>query len=470
MKSRFYCTLVIIPLLFKIISAQTISQDEFLNQLKLKHPLFEKEKLTVQINKEKQQSFLGDQDWKFLSSLNYSHEKPAIAGMGAERTDALSLSGGVEKLFWETGGSFSTSLSFDRVDLKIDPFFGFPDSYYQSKFAITYIHPLLQNKNGFLNKLQYDLKQYDIDFSEILILENQEDFLAQCASKFLDWVLLSEQKTIVSERLSLSGEALDNARKKRKAHLIDQVDVLRAEDAVLIAKQNLVLVESQWKALQAELAVITQNDELYDLSPEFDLYKIAQLMPRDEETMQLKQNSRLIKTLDIHIKQLKYSRKGYEEQAKPQLSLVAQLNIKNADEGFGNSLKMDKPDAIGGLQFSVPLGNRTTKSQIAMSDLQITQLEKQRDEVTLNLVSALTSLYIRIEEMKKVLTLNQEQIESAKEKTKEELRLYNQGRGDLTFVIQSQDGEQNSKLTYASNAQTYHKLLINYQALTDKLF
>lgn len=51
--------------------------------------------------------------------------------------------------------------------------------------------------------------------------------------------------------------------------------------------------------------------------------------------------------------------------------------------------------------------------------------------------------------MKIILTLNQEQIESAKERTKEELKLYNKGRGDFTFVILSRDNEQNAKLTYA---------------------
>ena len=131
---------------------------------------------------------------------------------------------------------------------------------------------------------------------------------------------------------------------------------------------------------------------------------------------------------------------------------------------------MDKPDIIGGLQFDVPLGSRTAKSQIAKTDLQIAQLEKKRDELTINLVAALTNLYIQIEELEKILTLNQEQIESARAKTAEELKLYNQGRVDLTFVIQSQDGERNARLNYAMNALTYHKLITEYRALTDTLY
>ena len=61
------------------------------------------------------------------------------------------------------------------------------------------------------------------------------------------------------------------------------------------------------------------------------------------------------------------------------------------------------------------------------------------------------------------------EIESSKRKTAEELKLYNQGRGQLTFVIQSRDSEQNAGLTYAKNALTYQKLLLQYRALTDQL-
>ena len=456
--------------LTSLLYAQTITQEEFLNQLRRVHPVFEKEKLTAQIEKQEQKSLLGTQDWNVISSVNFIHEEPAVAIAGPEKTDAFTVDGGVQKLFWKTGGRLSASFSSSRANIKIDPFYGFPESFYQNQISLTYTHPLLKNRNGFLDRFQYELKQYDIDFSDIQALENQEDFLANCAAKFLDWVFLTEQKKIVSERLKLSEEELSRTKRKREANLVDEVDVIRAEDAVRIWRQNQVLVESQWKALQAELAVLSQNDGLYDVSPQFDLYQVEELIPLSDAISQLKESSRLIKTLSIRLKQLQYARRGFEETSKPDLSLMTQFSTKNLDESFGKSLGMDKPDALVGLQFSVPLGNRTARSQVAKTDLQIAQLEKQLDEVTLSLTSALTNLHIQIKELEEVLKLNQEQIESAKEKTEEELKLYNQGRGQLTFVIQSRDSEQNAKLGYAQNALTYHKLIIEYRALMDQLY
>lgn len=450
--------------------AQTITQNEFLEQLIQLHPQFEKEKLTAQIETKERNSFVGAEDWQLISTAFYAHEEPAIAFASPERSDAFSVSGGVERLFWKTGSRLTASFSSTRSSIKIDPFYRFPSSFYENQFSISYTHPLLKNKNGFLDKLQYDLKQYDIDFSEVQAIENLENFLTSSALKFLDWVYLTEQKEIVQERLRLSEEELTRTQKKREANLIDQADVIRAEDAVRIWKQNLVLIESYWHALQAELAVLTQNNRLYDLSPEFNLYQIEEHASLEETISQLKENSRILQLLNIRSEQLGYSRRGFEETSKPELSLVTRFNTKNVDERLGNSLEMDKPDVTVGLQFRFPLGNRTARSKITKTDLQISQLNKEIEEVTLDLVSAYTGLYIQIKELENVLALNREQIKSAQERTGEELNLYNQGRGELTFVIQSRDNEQNAKLTYAQNALTYHQLIIQSRALMDELY
>jgi outer membrane protein TolC len=460
-----------------VMNAQTIDRDVFLDRLKRVHPLFEKERLTAQIESEERNSLQGSEDWTAFSSLFYSHEEPTITFTGPEKTDAVSFDGGLERAFWRTGGRLSASYSTSLATVELGPAFGdfpIPDPIYQNQFAVTYTHPLMRNKGGLLDRLQYDLKKYDVDFSEVLSFENREDFLANVSQQFLDWVYLTEQKRIVRGRLKLSEEEYERTEKKREAHLVDQADVIRAEDAVRFWKQNLVLVESQWKSLQAELAVLSMNDDLYGLFPEFPLYEREALPPLDEAISRLKEDSRLINALEIRLEQLRYSLGGFENTLKPDLSLVAQFNIKNAvddaDDGYLNSWELTRPDALVGLQFSVPLGNRTIKRQITKTDLQIEQLEKELEDLTLSLVAALTEVHIQIGELEKVLALNREQIESARLRTNEELDLYNQGRGELTFVIQSRDNEQNAKLTYAQNALTYQKLVVAYSALMDQLY
>jgi outer membrane protein TolC len=474
---------------FSLLQAQTITMDQFLNQLQQAHPLFEKERLTVQIDREKQESYLGAQDWIISSSMNYSRLNPLPPGSFIpERVDQINVGAVAQRAFWKTGGRLSFSWSSDLTDqmglkdivLPLGDLTGNPEipdmvfetgpsKYYQNAIAVTYTHPLLKNRGGFLDRLQYDLKQYDIDFSEVQVVENQEGFLAMAAGKYLDWILLTEQKKIIQDRLKLNEGELARTKEKREANLIDQVDVLRAEDAVRIARKNQILVESRWNALRSELATLSLNSDFFEVGPEFDLDAFVELMTFEEASTYLNGNSRPVRVLKVRLDQLKHARRGYEEILKPELSIIAQVNSKNLAEDLGESLKMTENDAYIGLQFNVPLKNRTAKSQITQSDLQTMQLEKELLDLSLTLTSTLINIYVQIEEMEEVLKLDKEQIQSAKRRTDEELKLYNQGRSNMTFVIQSQDSEENSKLTYIVNAVTYHKLIVAFRSLMDQL-
>ena len=450
--------------------SQTVTLTEFLNQLKNEHPLFTKENLTSEIFRARQQSLTGAQDWNFASSLGYFSNEPVINFSGPDKTVGGSFNGGIVKTFWGTGGRLSTTITTTSLSFTLPASFGaFPTDFYQSEVALTYIHPLMKNRKGFLDRLQYNLMQFDIDATEINALENEENFLTESANKFLNWVFLVEQRNIIEERLNLSRTELERTERKRKANLVEKVDLIRAGDAVRIAEQNMFLSESRLKGLKAELAVLTQQDDYDNTTPLYELYNTETLPLLEEVRANIKSDSRIVRMLNIRIQQLNLVRRGFKETAKPNLGLVAQLSKKELNESLSGSFGLEKTDALIALQFSIPLGNKTAKSNISQTDVQISQLQSQIREVVIGLTSIISNLHTQMTEMEKVLRLNVEQINSSREKTEEELKLYNQGRGDLTFVIQSRDNEQNAKLLYAVNAFTYHTLFIQYRSLTDQL-
>ena len=449
---------------------ETITLTEFLSQLKNEHPLFTKENLTSEIFRTRQQSLTGAQDWNFASSIGYFSDEPVISFASPTKTSGGSLSGGLEKTFWGTGARLSTTITTTSLKFVLPiGFDAIPTDYYQSEVALTYIHPLMKNRKGFLDRLQYNLMQFDIDASEINALENEENFLTESATKFLNWIFLVEQRNIIEERLSLSKTELERTERKRKANLVEKVDLIRAGDAVRIAEQNLFLAESRLNGLKAELAILAQQTDYENMTPQYELYKTETLPPLDEVRARIESDSRIVRMLNIRIGQLNLARRGFKETAKPNLGLVAQVSRKELDEGLSGSFGLEKTDALIALQFSIPLGNKTAKSNISKTDVQISQFRSQIREVVIGLTSIVSNLHTQMTEMEKVLRLNVEQINSSREKTEEELKLYNQGRGDLTFVIQSRDNEQNAKLLYAVNALTYHSLLIQYRSLTDQL-
>ena len=450
------------------VSAEEISIDEYLDLVKKNHPFFTKEDLSTQIEEKEAESLLGAQDWMLSIEPSYSYlGKSSAPEYGAQnRIHQVGVTAGVNRSLWSTGGQLGLSFSSGYKNSDTYPS---TTKAFRHGFGVSYTHPFLQNSKGKLDRLAYELSDYTIDLTEVGALENKEDFLLDAATRFLDWVYYTEAIKIAEERLSLAEEQLEQTTKKLKANLVDKVDVLRAEDSVRISEQALIQLESQWKAKQAELAVLAVTDEIYERIPLYDLYSLEQLPKKEEAVSTLKAQSRLLKTFDILRKQLIHQRDGLEEQARAQLDFTVSGGLYGRDEDFMRSLEIYRPDASVSLVYSKPLGNRAVKAKIEKIDLQIKQIEEDKQNIGVGLEASLASLFIQITEFEKVLVLNQAQIKSAEEKTKEEIKLYERGRSQLTFVIQSRDNEENAKLLYTENAALYQSLLWQYRALLDVL-
>jgi outer membrane protein TolC len=448
--------------------AQTVTLDEYLELVRRNHPFFKKEALAVDIERKGAESFPGAEDWNFEIGPFYSYLGEASAAeFQSDNIHIVGVEAAVERIFWKSGGRLGLSFETDYTRSKIIS--AGTQKAYRHGFGVSYTHPFLQNTKGVLDRLAYELSTYSIDLSMVQRDENQESFLADVAAGFLEWAYLSEVISIAKERLRLAEEQKAQTEKKFKSNLVDKVDVLRAEDAIRIAKQALLKTQSLWKAKQAELSVIAGSDELVGQSPAFDLYSLQTLPSVERALDTMKAQSRLLTVFDILKDQLAYSRVGLIEQKRPGLNLTIAGGLYGRDEEFGKSLEITKPDAQVSLAYFTTFGHRSLKAQIEQIELEIRQLEEDKKNVAVGLEASLRNIYIQIIETEKVLELNRAQIESAAEKTEEELKLYNQGRSQLTFVIQSRDNEENAKLTYAENALGYQQLLLQYRALMDEL-
>ncbi len=477
MKKIIVSGLLLVCVSFHMAFSQTITLDEFLDTVQKDHPFFERESLSSDIERKDRARFLGAQDWIVSSAPYLRHQEPLETNPFVPKSiDSFGFAVGADRAIWKTGGRLSLSWSTDFTDQEtrdivipgIVTIPSGPARFYQHGVFATYSHPLLKNKGGRLDRLGYELSSYSMNSTKLSSLENRENFLLDIGLRFLDWVLYTEQIRIAKERQRLAQEQLDQVERKYRANLVDKVDLLRSEDAVRIARQNILLLESLWKAKQAELATISQNERIYEYEPMFDLYAVKTLMPIDE-AVSMMNDTRSLLALGLFEEQLIHQRKGYQDIARPQLDLNVSAGLIEGDDHFAQSLTLGKPDFTIGIQFVYPLGNRSAEADIEKIDLQIRQLENDIRNARLELESAVRNLYIQTREMEKVLELNREQIESAARKTEEETKLYNQGRSQLTFVIQSRDNEENSKLIYAENAALYHKLLLQYYALLDEL-
>jgi outer membrane protein TolC len=460
--------------------SQTISMEAYLADVQARHPFFVKEAMEEDIAAQERERYLGDKDWVVESSAFLTYRKPVVATtFTPNRIYTLDVGANIGRTYWGNGSRLSFSWRSNWLDQEVPGIFipsptgniAIPvgeSTFFENRLFATYSYPLLQNRGGVLDRLEYELSDFDIDFAEIQALENQENFLFGIGTRYLEWVLIHEERRIAEERLHFQEEQLEQTKRKRRANLVDEVDVLRGEDAVMRASESLFFVESRLKAKRAELAVLAQNDSLYTLDPDKDLFALDVIPTIDEMVGQIG-NQRLVRTLRVRVRQLERQRLSLENIVRPELFLSLRAGVQEGNTNFAKAWALDKPDLTLMLDFRYPLGAKTAKADVATTTLRVHQLEREIETISLNLEAELRSLWIKVQELEKILVLNQQEIETARKKTDEERNIYNQGRGDMTFVIQSRDREALAQLTYAVNAASYHQLVLAYRALVDDL-
>ena len=131
-------------------------------------------------------------------------------------------------------------------------------------------------------------------------------------------------------------------------------------------------------------------------------------------------------------------------------------------------LNVNKQNFSVGLQFTVPFGNRIATAKASQGAARVRQIELLSQQTALDLEASLQNLLVQLTELNKVLAIDDLQIRSARAKTAEEIEHYNQGRSDLTFVIQAQDAEHDARLLRILNATTYHQLSLQLDGLLDR--
>jgi len=459
-----YLLLLVTP---GLIVAETLSIKNFLEQVQQNHPFFKKESLNPEILKTQQKALLGGEDWRVNATTSLTHEETGISNaFTPEKANYANLETSLSRLYWKTGGQMSLGYSLTRSSQDFSQ--GNIKSY-QNYVNLQYVHPLMKNINGILSRLNYELEDYNVQNAEILSLEAKENFLAELADKYLDWILQTELLRINNKRLSISETEYKRTKRKRSNNLVPKVDVIRSKHAVLRTKQSLQKVKADLASILADLSVLSQNQNLLNLTPEYQIYDIKTLPSKTKVNQSIANNSRLVNSFQLRLDQIDNQLRGLHNDKKPELDLIVGAGLLGNDSGFGDAASINNPQYSVALNFSYPLGNRNAKANIDQSHLQKMQLEEGKNDLILTLQAAAAAILERLSQLEKSLELDKAQIESSKLKTREELKRYNQGRSELTFVLQSQDQEQQAEISYAITAITYHKIYLRYRALMDEL-
>jgi len=428
-----------------VLSVQAMTQTEFVQSLKNNHPFFNQQSLSAEIKQVEMQATKANEDWLMSVSTAYNKDKK----------DSISFS--ANKAF--VGNGSRATLSHTWVDAST--------TNGKSKFSLDYVYPLLRNNGGINDRLELDVSQVVIVQNNLSRSEQEENFILEKLKRFIDLNYAQERQSIHEHRLSLAKQELALVKEKFTASVVDKVDVLLQEDAYQKAKQQLLQAQQDLTVLRHEIA-ITLGVDFDQVTTTTDLYRPYKLNDQYNKK-QLLTKARVLKITDLDLKILKRQLASFKNESQAQLDLNLGLVSEGENTNYSNALNDQSTSWNVGLGLSYPLGGVKSSSNVEKAQIKIQRLMQYKQEQSLNLLIAITTLREKITLLSELLKSNQKQIMIAKDRTTEEKTQYTNGNGKASFVISAQNNEQNAHLGYAKVATNYQKSVLEYKATLDIL-
>lgn len=459
-----------------------ITLDELLSTVAESHPLFIRERAAVAMAAAAEEEAAGGEEWTAtVEGYTTRDESPRSQPLYPDRVDRQGVHASLTRPVWATGGALSLAYQYARTDQQVagatipmspgQPPFVMPGDtaiYYQGGATLTYVQPLWQDRGGKASRLAADMARFDTDATRVESAERQEDLLAELVDRYLTWVYLHEGERIAVARHDLARRDRDRVRQMRRSNLVDAVDLIRADDAVLATGQGVAAMRATRRAAAEELARLSGVDRLAHDTPGFDLYAVPPTPSPDEGGEAIKQG-RQVTRLDTRIVQAGRGVEGAETVVDPRLDLILAGTSEGAGEAADDGFSSTAADYTAALRFTWQLGSRSAKAAHQKAIMERNRLVALRDETIRSLDGAVRGIAVRLAGLEEVRAVDQNRIAAAEKRATAELERYRQGRSDYTYVIAAQDLVQQARLQYAADALLSQSLAYRYAALTDRL-
>ncbi len=462
-------------------SVSALTESEFIQSLLDNHTFFEKEQINLtikQIEMEGDRANYADWEWVMGGELGYISKSKNKENYTSSYDYSKSTSQKVRKFssdltkkFFSNGSELS--ISYDKSLPVKDEELHDKNGYQKDKNITEYLDnlsvsltlPLLKNKDGIVEQKTYDLSVLDFEDEKLALAETKEDFLEDKLMIFLDWISYDAQIKIVKKRLKHSETILTT---------INQQSANSNSVAVLQRSINktyrlLLKLESKLKAEKRSLTVLLKDIDLNKAPLEVEWNTRASLVV--DLNNYCKQSIRDIKRIEIEQLQNKRTVRSYLNSQLPDFDFTISASRDNNKGNYSTYSRSYEMEYEAKIELSYPLsGNISNQVYLRKYRLRGRQLELRYADKFDDFIADAQKLTTELKQGIKQLDLYRVQInESETNKAQNELDAFLDGSGNIRFVINDQDDNQELLLDQVEAAINYHKNRIKYNSLMDRL-
>ena len=311
-------------------------------------------------------------------NINWSEEPsstPEISGAEVRSNNAQGLTLGITDPI-VTGGSYGLSFNSNRSESNSK--FQTLNPAYRSDLAFNVTQPLLEGFGLSVNKASITIAKNNKDISNLRLKSQLIETLSEVQNAYWELVFAIENLKVQQLALQQAQDLLKRVQRFKEVDKATISDVLQAQSAVASREADVIAAKDAVKDAEDRLKLVTnmiQDETQWDVpiapvdAPSFEDVKVTL-----EESIETALDDRPeYAQAKIDLENSNVSIKVAKNQRLPRLDLEGSLNLNGLGGDFSDPLsqvgKADFNTWYLGFALRIPLSGRSTKAELARSQL-----------------------------------------------------------------------------------------------------
>lgn len=368
---------------------------------------------------------------------------------------SMSLRGGLEKSFEQTGTSLSGSYTKNKRE-----------NVEEEVIRLDLEQSLFKNAFGKQARHEKQVAEWKKEAVVLELVEAFEDYTEQAIGAYLDWQL-GILKRVVVQRIYEDAKRLQvNIKRRFRQSVANRVDVDRIGLQVLVREDALAAAEVELVHAEEAVQAMASFDQTDSRKPETQIRFLDQRVVPKPEDPALLTNSRGLAALRLSEKIERAEADILDEELDPDLKFLAGFQY---DDSRRYTTSTTRKEALVGFSLDWPFFNAQGRAKVQEAAFQAGAARLQKELFEQQLRADLISNAADIAQNRKRVTVGSEKVRLAKRVLKAETARYEQGRVDLETLISAQQSLAQTHLDELTSQTALAKSVVAWLRLVDQL-
>ncbi|WP_231727271.1 TolC family protein [Kordiimonas lipolytica] len=350
----------------------------------------------------------------------------------------------------------------------------YEDQYFTNslgEFKLGVLVPLLQDRAFDTNRFRVADARLKREQEQIKTLIQAIEVQRNATIAYWEWVVAGHQLRVYEHLLAIAKQR-DTALSRQVeegaianfALLENQQNITRRQTLVMNARQKFLMAANKLSLYYRSPKGIPQQPEEAQLPAMAEVFTgIAGVNLTTGPTEALVAKRPELESLNVALDRARQKLRLGENGLKPQLTLMGEVSRDFGGIAEGGSSR-DSTDAIVGVRFSIPLGQRAARGSFRSAKADLDRLSFQRQRLMEQFIVELENLTLGVEMSQQRLMLTRQNAAQTQAMQKaEEIRFAN-GASDFFLLNVREEAASRAQIDHLLAALEFHASMASYSA------